>query len=196
MLVWILAATAARSQSDPRNFISGELADANMKTQALWKCVRGIYGTKKIGCGFWNVYQSKNDMPRRIVKPYRGVKHDSMTSSYSRASKGSGFGRTRPRQVDTRCRHCNSRVRFQLATERGDGRGRKRRVKVILVGRVDPRSERLMEDPAAIIGNREVRPLNDWTLDELIEGCNLRNRGVQREHDEIGFVRAKNYRRR
>ena len=142
-----------------------------MKSQVLWKCLRGVYGTKRLGCGFWNVYQSKKDMPKRILKPYRGVKHDSKTSSYSRACKGSGFGRYRPRLVDTRCRHCNARVRFQLAKDRGDGRGRKRRV-IVLDG------------------------LDEWTLQELLDECNRRNRGEQLERDEIGFVRAKNYRRR
>ena len=70
----------------------------------------------------------------------------------------------------------------------------------MLAGRVDPRSERLMIanglDPSELIGNREARPLDEWALEELIEGGNLRNRGVQTERDEIGFVRAKNYRRR
>ena len=171
-----------------------------MKTQALWKCVRGVYGNKRLGCGFWNVYQSKNNMPRNIWKPYVGLSARSKVSPYVSSCRGGSFGTHRARQVDTRCRHCNARVRFQLATKRGDGRGRKRRVVVMLAGRVDPRSERLMiangQDPESLIGNRESRPLNEWTLEELIQSCNLRNRGVQFERDEIGFVRAKNYRRR
>lgn len=170
-----------------------------MKSQALWRCKIGIYGTKRRGCGYWNVYQSKKHMPKRIYKPYRGVKHDSRTSPYSRSCKGSGFGQTRPRQVDTRCRHCDARVRFQLALNRGDSRGRSRRVDIILTGKVDPRSVRLMRidgNFSELIGNPESRPLDEWTLEELIEGCNIRNRGIQQENDYIGFVRAKNYRSR
>ena len=184
----------------PHTYNSGEQHHSLMKTQALWKCVPGVYGTKRLGCGFWNVYQSKKNMPRRIRKPYVGLSVNSKVSPYVSSNRGGSFGSHRARQVDTRCRHCNVRVRFQLATDRGDGRGRRRRVVVMLAGRVDPRSERLMIanglDPSELIGNREARPLDEWSLEELIEGCNLRNRGVQTERDEIGFVRAKNYRRR
>jgi hypothetical protein len=171
-----------------------------MKTQALWKCIRGTFGKKRLGCGFWNVYQSKKDMPRNIHDPYVGLASNSKVSPYVSAQRGGSSGQWRARQVDTRCRHCNARVRFQLDTKRGDGRGRKRRVVLVLHGRVDPRSERLMiangEDPKSLIGNREPRYLNEWSLEELIESCNLRNRGEQVEQDNIRFTRAKNYRRR
>lgn len=153
-----------------------------MKTQALWKCIRGTFGNKRVGCGFWNVYQSKKDMSRTIFKPYRGVNHDSKTSPHSRSRKGSGFGDRRPRQVDTRCRHCNGRVRFQLSEERGDGRGRRRRVVLTL------KAPKVEKGP--------ITSLDEWTVEELLHLCNLRNRGEQVERDNIRFVRAKNYRRR
>jgi len=163
-------------------FISGELLDSLMKTQALWKCIRGTFGTKRVGCGFWNVYQSKKDMSKTIYQPYRGVMHNSKTSPYSRSCKGSGWGDTRPRQVDTRCRHCNARVRFQLSQTRGDGRGRRRRVVLTLA------APKVPEGP--------ITPLDEWTVQELLDLCNLRNRGEQVEQDNIRFTRAKNYRRR
>lgn len=151
------------------------------RTQALWKCLRMVVGTRRVGCGFWNVYQSKKDMPLSVFDPYAGVGPRSKTSPYSRACKGSGFGQYRWRQVDTRCRHCNARVRFQLSSFRGDGRGRPRRVKVSL--------------GAPFLEGGEIIPFNYWTLQQLIDRCNLNNRGEQMERDEIKFVRAKNYRK-
>ena len=153
-----------------------------MKTQALWKCLRGTFGKKRVGCGFWNVYQSKKDMHRSIKKPYALKRADSKVSPYVSAAKGSGFGSHRPRQVDTRCRHCNARVRFQLSTTRGDGRGRRRRVVLTLA--------------APTVAKGPITSLDEWTVQELLDACNLRNRGEQLERDNIGFVRAKNYRRR
>ena len=153
-----------------------------MKTQALWRCIRGTFGKKRVGCGFWNVYQSKKDMPRSIRDPYALKRADSKVSSYVSAAKGSGFGSHRPRQVDTRCRHCNARVRFQLSQTRGDGRGRRRRVVLTLAARK--------------VAKGPITSLDEWTVQELLDVCNLRNRGEQLERDNIGFVRAKNYRRR
>jgi len=154
-----------------------------METHALWKCIRGVVGTRRVGCGFWNVYVSRKNMPKQIFKPYAGVKHNSKTSPYSRSCKGSGFGSYRPRQVGTRCRHCNARVRFQLSETRGDGRGRSRRVSVCL------------NRPTKFAGVESGMPysLDEWTLLELINECNRLNRGEQKERD--GFVRASEYRR-
>ena len=152
--------------------------------RALWKCCRGSRGNQRVGCNFWNVYESRHGMNRDVLRPYSGVKHNSKTSPYSRACKGSGFGMYRPRTVDTRCRHCNARVRFQLSQTRGDGRGRPRRVIVSLDGSKEPFSTK---------GPRI--PFSDWPLLELIDRCNLLNRGVMDERNLMGFIRAKDYQR-
>jgi len=153
-----------------------------MKTQALWRCIRGTFGSRKLGCGFWNVYQSKKDMPRSIRDPYVGLASNSKVSPYVSAQRGGSSGQWRARQVDTRCRHCNARVRFQLSQRRGDGRGRRRRVELTLAAPKVPKGP--------------ITSLDEWTVQELLDLCNLRNRGEQVEQDNIRFTRAKNYRRR
>jgi hypothetical protein len=140
-----------------------------MKTNAIWKCGRSTVNGKRVGCNYWNVYQSKAGQPKSIRQPYKPVSSRSKTSPYSRSCKGSGVGQYRPRKVDTRCRHCNSRARFQLSESRGDGRGRPRRVRVVL------------------------RSVENMTLIDLIERCNEMNRGEFDERYDIGFQRAKTY---
>jgi len=69
-------------------------------------------------------------------------------------------------KVDTRCRHCGRRVKFQPARQNDSGRPRP----VYYEGRVE-----------------------DTPLEELIEEVNVRNRGEQHTRDTQGFVRAKDY---
>ena len=110
------------------------------------------------GCGNWNVYVSRIE--------------DRGFSKRGFYAKGSGI--PKPRKIDTRCRHCNRRVRFTAErpsnlNARWDKRGRIRPV--------------------------HWEPWPDITdLPAMIAECNLRNRGEQLRRDEIGFVRAKNYR--
>lgn len=102
--------------------------------------VRGFPMPATQGCGFWNVYVRRRPM-------HRGWMNE---------------------KVDTRCRHCGRRVRFQPARQSGRGRPRP----VYYEGRVE-----------------------DTPLDELIQEVNLRNRGEQSTRDSLGFVRAKDYRK-
>ena len=169
--MWILEGAAFQKPWVCPYFISGELLGWLMKTNALWKCARGSVNGKRVGCNYWNVYQSKNDMPLSKYNPYKGVSIRSKTSPYGRACRGSGVGTHRRRKVDTRCRHCNARARFQLSEKRGDGRGRPRRVKVML------------------------EAVKDFDVEQLLERCNQLNRGEYDERYDIGFVRAKNYER-
>jgi len=120
------------------------------------------------GCGWWNVYISRID-DRRFNE--RG---------FYRNQWAAGEPIIKPRKVDTRCRHCDRRVRFTAERRppmhdrqrnRRDGRGRARGV---------------VWEPWPI----------DTDTPAMIAEANLRNRGEQLERDEIGFVRAKNYRRR
>ena len=112
------------------------------------------------GCGFWNVYVSRID-----DTDFRG-----------RGFYADGNGVPKPRKIDTRCRHCNRRVRFTAERasvtrmrSRWDHRGRVRPVSWQIYAENTP-------------------------LQVLIDEANLRNRGEQQQRDEIGFVRAKNYR--
>jgi hypothetical protein len=117
------------------------------------------------GCGNWNVYVSRIDDQAFRASAERGT--------YRKT--GGGQHIPKPRKIDTRCRHCNRRVRFTAERptdvyERWDNRGRIRPV--------------------------QWQPWPDHTdLPALIAECNVRNRGIQEERDKIGFVRAKNYRR-
>lgn len=113
------------------------------------------------GCGFWNVYVSRID------------DHD----FNGRGFYLHGHGIPKPRKIDTRCRHCNRRVRFTAENasvtrlrSRWDARGRVR--------------------PVSWQKYAENTPLQT-----LIDEANLRNRGEQQQRDEIRFVRAKNYRK-
>ena len=118
------------------------------------------------GCGWWNVYISRIDDRRWNERGFYLKKW------------AAGEPVLKPRKVDTRCRHCDRRVRFTISRlyvtspeNRSDTRGRARGV---------------VWEPWPI----------DTDTPALIEEANLRNRGEQLERDEIGFVRAKNYRRR
>jgi len=112
------------------------------------------------GCGFWNVYVSRIDD----------------TDFTGRGFYVQGVGIPKPRKIDTRCRHCNRRVRFTAENvsavhrSRWDDRGRVRPV-------------------------RWQKYAENTILQVLIDEANLRNRGEQVERDEIRFVRAKNYRK-
>ena len=172
------------------------------KTHAIWRCGRSTVrdrrtGTRRVGCNYYNVYISRTKSKRSVVDPYKGVKSTSKTSAYSRSCKGSGFGRYRPRKVDTECRHCGARARFQLSEKRGDGRGRPRRVSVNLsaihpadwdkmVATTKPGARQIWPSP---------RPLNEFTLKELIETAERMNRAQYEENLQTGFVPAKIYRR-
>jgi hypothetical protein len=162
------------------------------KTHAIWKCGRGVVrdrrtGVRRVGCNYYNVYISRTRSKRSVRDPYRGVKSTSKTSPYSRASKGSGSGQYRPRKVDTQCRHCGARARFQLSSRRGDGRGRKRRVSVILKS---IRPSDWDKDPPVIT------KLDEFSVEELIEAANRMNVKDYDERVEIGFRPAKIYRER
>jgi hypothetical protein len=98
---------------------------------------RGYPMQKTQGCGYWNVYVSRRP--------------------------SSADWQTKP--VDTRCRHCNRRVRFNPA--RSEERGRPRSV----VFTVYP---------------------DDCPQSELIHIVNSKNRG---EKIERGFVKARDYQR-
>lgn len=113
------------------------------------------------GCGFWNVYVSRIDD----------------TDFTGRGFYSKGVGIPKPRKIDTRCRHCNRRVRFTAEhthayrmRDRWDQRGRVRPVSW----------QRYAENtPLAV----------------LIDEANLRNRGEQQHRDYTGFVRASEYRK-
>ena len=121
------------------------------------KASRGIPVPATNGCGWWNVYISRID-DRRFNQ--RG--------NYRKKWQAGEIVR-KPRKVDTRCRHCNRRVRFTTSVL--DPRGRARGV--------------------------VWEPWPDETpTGALIAECNLRNRGEWLERDKIEFVRAKNYRER
>ena len=116
------------------------------------------------GCGNWNVYVSRIDDHQFRASASNGF--------YQKT--GGGHHLPKPRKIDTRCRHCNRRVRFtaERPTDvyvRWDNRGRIRPV------------------------HWEPWP-DESDLPALIAECNVRNRGLQNERDNIGFVRAKNYR--
>jgi hypothetical protein len=162
------------------------------KTHAIWKCGRAVIrdrrtGTRRVGCNYYNVYISRTQSKRSVVDPYRGVKSTSKTSPYGRAQRGSGSGQYRPRKVDTQCRHCGARARFQLSLKRGDGRGRKRRVTVNLKA-IHPRDWDESE--------RILTKLDEFTVEELIQTANRMNQKDYDERVEIGFVPAKIYRER
>jgi hypothetical protein len=162
------------------------------KTHAIWKCGRAVIrdrrtGTRRVGCNYYNVYISRTQSKRSVVDPYRGVKPTSKTSPYTRAAKGSGYGQYRPRKVDTQCRHCGARARFQLSSRRGDGRGRKRRVTVNLKA-IHPRDWDASD--------RILTKLDEFTVEELIQTANRMNQKDYDERVEIGFVPAKIYRER
>ena len=120
------------------------------------KASAGIPVPATNGCGWWNVYVSRID---DSTFNERG--------NYRKKWAGGEIVR-KPRKVDTRCRHCNRRVRFTTSIH--DSRGRARGV---------------VWEPWP----------NQTDLPALIAECNVRNRGIQHERDKIGFVRAKNYRR-
>ncbi len=114
------------------------------------------YPLATTGCGKWNVYVStstvkKDRRDRYAIKKYYG------TGGYNK-----------PRQIDTNCRHCGRRVRFQQW--RRDARGR----------------------PSSVAWDG----FPSYTaLDELIEECNIRNRTIDGQSLDRGFVRAREYRR-
>ena len=164
------------------------------KTHAIWKCGRAVTydrrtGARRIGCNYYNVYISRTQSPRSVRDPYKGVGPRSKTSPYARAQRGSGSGEYRPRKVDTVCRHCGARARFQLSSKRGDGRGRPRRVTVSLRS-IHPRDWVPGQHPTDWV----LTKLDEFTVDELIETANRMNRADYDERLEIGFVPAKIYR--
>ena len=166
------------------------------KTHAIWRCGRAVIrdrrtGTRRVGCNYYNVYISRTNSKRSVVDPYQSVKPTSKTSPYGRAQRGSGAGQYRPRKVDTQCRHCGARARFQLSSRRGDGRGRKRRVDLILKG-IHPRDWDAAQEPI----DRKFTKLDEFTVDELIQTANRMKQNDYEERVEIGFVPAKIYRER
>jgi len=172
------------------------------KTHAIWRCGRATIrdrrtGTRRVGCNYYNVYISRTQSKRSVRDPYKGVGPRSKTSPYTRGCKGSGSGQYRPRKVDTECRHCGARARFQLSEKRGDGRGRPRRVSVNLSAIHPEDYDRMVINHEP--GEREIwpprRPLNDFTLKELIETAERMNREQYTENLQTGFVPARIYRR-
>jgi hypothetical protein len=164
------------------------------KQHAIWKCGRATVtdrrtGTRRIGCNYYNVYISRTNSKRSVRDPYRGVKSTSKTSPYGRAQRGSGIGEYRPRKVDTQCRHCGARARFQLSPKRGDGRGRKRRVSVSLKA-IHPR-DWVPNQPSQ---EWKFTKLDEFTVEELIETANRMNNRDYDDRVQIGFVPAKIYR--
>jgi hypothetical protein len=148
--------------------------------KALWLCGRARVndrrvGSRLVGCNYWNVYVSRRLSKKSIKNPYTPVKPTSKTSPYSRSCKGSGTGEYRPRKVDTVCRHCGARARFQLSERRNDGRGRPRRVSVSF-------------------GNPRHGKYDELALKDLIDIANEKNRGEYQERLQIHFVPAKIYR--
>ena len=169
-------------------------------TQALWKCGRQSVsdrrtGTRMIGCNYWNVYISRKRSNKTVYDPYAGVGHRSKTSPYSRAQKGSGFGPHRPRPVDTVCRHCNARARFQLSRKRGDGRGRPRRVTVTLEGVHPDDLGDVVHHPHLGAVDFKLTSLDLFTIAELIQTAEWLNSREHEDRTQIGFVPAKIYRK-
>jgi len=92
------------------------------------------------GCGYWNVY---------VAHP-RSKGRDHLT-----------------RLVDTNCKHCSRRVKFQLARQNSRGR------------------------PRAAVFQKWGE---DTPLEELIDIANIRNHGEQDSRQQDAFVKAKEYR--
>ena len=91
------------------------------------------------GCGYWNVYVSH---PRSLREGFL------------------------VRQVDTNCKHCSRRVKFQLSRQSSRGR------------------------PRAVVFTRWA---NDCPLEALIEEANVRNHGEHDSRRQDAFVTAKEY---